>query len=624
MNATVIPLTQHKRGGEFDQMNYRANESFRPRVLQRTPIAQAVSKSSATVTGTVQNFSVADQSFVDFLRGRGSESISTYQALRYYAEGSVIFDAVDEISSKGSPITPVLWDRVSEEFIKSHPLLDLLARPNADMRGKQLRTGWLVYWLVTGNVPMISSGLPGSEPSELWVYAPYCLNLVKSGTGQLGRVQLNMQNETVMFQRDEQDRYVGGPGGIYQLQLSREFNPFSAKQGMWGMSKLNPLFYEIEQLMSINVHNNSLLKRGATPSMLFSAQGNLSDEQFERLKQQVELYYSGAANAGRPMLGENGMDAKPLTTSNKDMDYKSLTESLATRVYNVFNVPLPQVSTASQTYSNYETSRLRLYDEAILPVVQEMFDELGTFLIPMYRDLEGGGGISRYMITYDDNDIPALETRRIENLVRVNKTGVISVNEQRMDYLAKDEVAGGDEILVQGSLRPIGAINDLEDDVVDDVATKPEPAAVDAGIDPGEQVQEQALNGAQISSLQEIVQAVADGLLPAASAIGLIMIAFPGMSRDQASEIIEPAAEFAGNKPPAPTAPVPPVPPTVQAPPEGETEEEQEKRMSARVATLYAEVLRKYTKSDGTALYSEEEVEQIVAKHTKKESGNGE
>jgi hypothetical protein len=57
-------------------------------------------------------------------------------------------------------------------------------------------------------------------------------------------------------------------------------------------------------------------------------------------------------------------------------------------------------------------------------------------------------------------------------------------------------------------------------------------------------VQESALNGAQIASMVQIVQSVADGMLPPESAVQMMMVAFPSMDEAEARAIITPAASF--------------------------------------------------------------------------------
>jgi phage gp29-like protein len=53
-------------------------------------------------------------------------------------------------------------------------------------------------------------------------------------------------------------------------------------------------------------------------------------------------------------------------------------------------------------------------------------------------------------------------------------------------------------------------------------------------------VQDTALNGAQVTALQGIVQSVANGLLLPDSAIQLILVSFPAITEDQARKIIDP------------------------------------------------------------------------------------
>ena len=71
-----------------------------------------------------------------------------------------------------------------------------------------------------------------------------------------------------------------------------------------------------------------------------------------------------------------------------------------------------------------------------------------------------------------------------------------------------------------------------------------EPEDVSAPV--AEDVQAQALNGAQIKSVVEIVAMVAGGELPEASAVAILKIAIPSLSDAAAVEIIGPAAGFKG------------------------------------------------------------------------------
>jgi hypothetical protein len=78
------------------------------------------------------------------------------------------------------------------------------------------------------------------------------------------------------------------------------------------------------------------------------------------------------------------------------------------------------------------------------------------------------------------------------------------------------------------------------------------------------------MNGAQVTALQGIAQAVSDGMMPSESAIALILVSFPTITEAQARAIIGPMEGFEQAKPEPEPAPFggdpvkPPVPPKVK------------------------------------------------------------
>lgn len=61
---------------------------------------------------------------------------------------------------------------------------------------------------------------------------------------------------------------------------------------------------------------------------------------------------------------------------------------------------------------------------------------------------------------------------------------------------------------------------------------------------PAGDVQATALNGAQVTSLLEVVQAVADDRLPAKAAVEMLVVAFPSIGKERAETIVNAAAAF--------------------------------------------------------------------------------
>ncbi|MEE8295602.1 MAG: phage portal protein, partial [Sphingomonadales bacterium] len=81
----------------------------------------------------------------------------------------------------------------------------------------------------------------------------------------------------------------------------------------YGLSALEPSAFAVGIHNSAADWNKALLDNAARPSgaLLFEptdgTPANLSDEQFKRLKAELEDNYQGAINAGRPFLLEGGL-----------------------------------------------------------------------------------------------------------------------------------------------------------------------------------------------------------------------------------------------------------------------------------------------------------------------------
>ena len=84
----------------------------------------------------------------------------------------------------------------------------------------------------------------------------------------------------------------------------------------------------------------------------------MSDEQFDRLKAELDENFSGARNAGRPLLLEGGLDWKTLSLSPRDMDFVEAKSSAAREIALAFGVPplLPGLP-GDNTRANYEEAR---------------------------------------------------------------------------------------------------------------------------------------------------------------------------------------------------------------------------------------------------------------------------
>ena len=449
--------TDTSRGSMFDNANLIENESTQVRIVRKEVIRENIEVKSVG----------GGASFYDYLRGNNMNNLAAYQALGYYANVSVVYDAIDDIITPAKVIQPALYNPNNQEWITDHELLDLLNNPGGGMSGELFREFWLLNKLAVGTSFMIATGQRDRPPLELLIGYPQDMTLESDSRGFLKRIFQSATSDANSYVRDDTVadntfRYFS-QDDQREMHISRYSNIRFSGTNQWGLSPLKALMPEIEQFAGQNMHNDSSLKRGATPSLLFSAEGGLTDTQYTRLNDAILNYYQGAMNAGQPIVGENGMKVSPISQTNKDMDFDNMIKSLSARIYNIYNIPLPSVMASTMTLANLEASRLLKYDDAILPATNGMFSDFTSLLVPRYKDLEG------YHLTYDPARIEALEPRRLANATVVKNLNVLSTNEIRTTYLTREPISeggGGDEVLVPGNMLPIGRDMNVNDEAI--------------------------------------------------------------------------------------------------------------------------------------------------------------
>lgn len=386
----------------------------------------------------------------DYFTNSQNYLITKILAVSYYTKCSPLYNAIDMIATAISSIVPQVYDKEQEIWVKNHPVLDLLKLPNADVTWEEFIYALASFYIVTGDAYSIASGKPGSPPKELYCYPSQAVTVLPGKDGFVQTLQTTLYWGTDLYTRDEVNnrfRYYN-KSKTAEIWHIKHFNPTTIQGNVYGMSPLNPIYYEINQHQSANRHNLSVLERGATPSGIMSLNPPIDEDTFTRLQQQMDKTHAGAANAGRMMLLNWGIDYKPTTISNKDMDFLELKKEVTNAIYKNLKIPLALVNTESMTMDNFDKSMIAFYDQAVLPIANRIFSELTNFLMPRYGDNDD------LILSYDVGDITALEPRRNEQMKVLKDLGIFTINQLRAESGA-DPLQGGNAIYGQSTQIPL-------------------------------------------------------------------------------------------------------------------------------------------------------------------------
>jgi HK97 family phage portal protein len=263
---------------------------------------------------------------------------------------------------------------------------------------------------------------------ELYALRPDRMKVVPGPDGWPQAFEYSVNGATVRF-----DQNLAQPP-ILQLTL---FNPVD---DYYGLSPLQAAATAVDTHNAAAKWNKALLDNAARPSGALVYAGPdgliLADQQFERLKKELELQYQGTANAGRPLLLEGGLDWKPMSLSPKDMDFMEAKHSAAREIALAFGVPPMLLAIpGDNTYSNYQEANRVFWRATVLPLASRIGAALTQWLAPSF-----GAGLT---LSVDTDRIEALSPDRAALWERVTKAPFLTVNEKRA-ATGYGAVPGGD------------------------------------------------------------------------------------------------------------------------------------------------------------------------------------
>jgi len=343
-----------------------------------------------------------------------------------FMRNPIVHRSVRLIAETASAVPWLLYDGAAE--LDDHPLLALLARPNARQAGPTFLEALYGHLLLAGNayVEMIEAG---SGARELHLLRPDRVSVSTDGGGW--PVALDYREgsvrRSVPLGADESG------GGALHLTL---FHPLDDH---YGFPPLEAALMALDTHNSAGRWNKALLDNSARPSgaLVYAPKdgGNLSDEQFDRLKAELEEGYSGAIRAGRPLLLEGGLDWKAMGMTPKDMDFVEAKHSASRDIALAFGVPPMLLGIpGDNTYANYQEANRALYRLTILPLVARIAKEISAWLGPAF------GPTLR--LWYDADRIDGLNSDRDALWARIEAATFLTEDEKReaVGYRPRDLV----------------------------------------------------------------------------------------------------------------------------------------------------------------------------------------
>jgi HK97 family phage portal protein len=353
--------------------------------------------------------------------GRPVWTPRTYAALSRagYMKNPVVYRAVRMVAEAAASVPWLLYDGTTE--LDDHPLLQLLQAPNPHQSGTQLMEALYGHLLVAGNAYAEAVAVPdadGGAVRELYALRPDRMSVVPDADGWPAAFEYQANGRTVRFAQDAE-------GPTPPILHIAQFHPLD---DYYGFPPLEAAQVSLDVHNAASAWNKALLDNAARPSGALVYKGengaNLSDEQFERLRDELMANFSGAGNAGRPLLLEGGLTWQSMSLTPKDMDFLELKHGAAREIALAFGVPPMLIGLpGDNTYANYREANLGFWRQTVLPLTRRFAQAFSGWLAPAF-----GEGLR---LGVDPDQVEALSVEREALWRRVNEADFLTPDEKR-------------------------------------------------------------------------------------------------------------------------------------------------------------------------------------------------
>ena len=367
----------------------------------------------------------------------GSDNNKAFAA-ESYSKNVVAYRSISAVAEAIASVPWTAWRGDTE--VTETPLLDLIRKPNPAMSGREYMEAKVSFIMIAGNAYEEQITV-GGTPRELYVHRPDRMKVIPGANGVVAAYQYDVNGRKTQWDVDPDTQR----SDILHTKL---FNPID---DWYGMSPVRAGAYAIDQHNESMAWMQALLQNSARPSgaLVMKDGETMSDENYNRLKAQLEEQYQGSRNAGRPMLLEGGLDWRSMGLSPADMEVIEGKYSAARDVALAFGVPPMLLGIpGDNTYANYAEARLAFWEDTVLPLLDRMAQDWTAWL----------GEPFGLELRPDLDQIPAIVDKRKTLWAMLDASPSLTINEKRA-AMGYEPIDGGDVIAQPQQDEPMTGID---------------------------------------------------------------------------------------------------------------------------------------------------------------------
>jgi len=307
--------------------------------------------------------------------------------LETYHLNSTLYSVVSTLATATSQVPFTLWRKASKPEDRSpverpNQVLRLFQNPNPFYTFQELIETAQQHVELTGEGWFVVQYLEGTRiPEQLWVVRPDRMQVVPSADDFIaGYIYHGFDGEKIPLSRED----------VILIRDPDPMNPYR------GSSPLRALMPTIEGEHLAELYSRNFFRNGAEPGGLIEVEGNLSDEEFERMLKRWNEQHKGVSNAHRVAILEKAR-WKDRKYTNQDMQFSELRNLSRELILEAYAFPKAMSGNVNDVNrANAEAGEYKFSKWNLVPRLERIKSALNNDLLPLF-----GTAASRLEFDYD-------------------------------------------------------------------------------------------------------------------------------------------------------------------------------------------------------------------------------
>lgn len=274
------------------------------------------------------------------------------------------------------PMTLYEGDRQNMQPVLSHPIQDVLERPNSDMTGSVLQGLQQANYRVLGECFLWADRGPDGTATALYNLPPQ-------------RVVLEFAEKDLRAVRyiptGEGDGFLLNPDDVLHLKQVNLRDPFDGLGR--GLSPLVPLALTGAIDNNLKIYMHDFIQSGLPPAGFFKTDAHITPDNRDVIEQEFFMYVTGAGNGGLPRVMHEDWEWVPTDVQDESLVMEQVQRYVEGRIHQVMQIPAILLgatysSESNAKYSNVEIARRQWWENKVLQWLREYAAGLQRLVVP--------------------------------------------------------------------------------------------------------------------------------------------------------------------------------------------------------------------------------------------------